>query len=80
MTRVNATYEGDDVLRLDSPLPLPPNARVTVTIDEPLPEKTGEPGSSFRFARTLKLDGPPDWSERFDEYLHGNPGSGNGAS
>jgi hypothetical protein len=32
-------------------------------------QKTGEPGSFFRFALSLNLDGPPDWSERFDEYL-----------
>ncbi len=77
MTSVNATFDGE-VVRTDEPLPLPPNARVTVSYDtaceeEPPAEATkkrGEPGSFFRTARSLKLEGPPDWSERFDEYLN----------
>lgn len=71
MTRVTATYDGK-ALWLDEPLPMPPQSRVTVTVDSPAPEKTGEPGSFFRAALALKLDGPPDWSERFDEYLYGD--------
>jgi hypothetical protein len=78
MTSVNATFDGE-VVRTDEPLPLPPNARVTVSYEtvgeeqEPAEttEKKGEHGIFFRTARSLKLEGPPDWSERFDEYLNG---------
>jgi hypothetical protein len=34
------------------------------------PAKTGEPYSALRVAMSLKLDGPRDWSRRFEEYLH----------
>lgn len=76
MTRVPATYDGE-VLRPDEPLPLPPNTRVVLTVDAspdvaaPKENGDGEPGSFFRTARSLNLDGPPDWSTRFDEYLNG---------
>lgn len=31
----------------------------------------GEPYSSLRLARSLNLEGPPDWSARLDYYLYG---------
>ena len=33
--------------------------------------KPGEPYSALRRAASLNLDGPPDWSKRFHEYLYG---------
>lgn len=33
--------------------------------------RLGEPYSALHFARSLNLDGPPDWSERLDYYLYG---------
>ena len=33
--------------------------------------KPGEPYSSLHFMRSLKLQGPSDWSERLDYYLYG---------
>ena len=30
-------------------------------------------GSFLRTARSLPVEGPPDWSERIDDYLYGNP-------
>ena len=61
--RVKATYDGG-VLRPSEPLDLPPGTEVLVTIDSPPPEKTGERGVFFRTARSLNLQGPPNWSER----------------
>lgn len=71
MKRVKATYDGE-VFHPDEPVKIPPNTRVTLTVDTPAEEKTGEPGSFFRTALSLNLNGPPDWSSRFDEYLRGN--------
>jgi hypothetical protein len=34
------------------------------------PAKTGEPYSALRVAMSLKLEGPRDWSGRFEDYLH----------
>ena len=33
--------------------------------------KPGKPYSALRTAASLNLDGPPDWSKRFHEYLYG---------
>ena len=30
-----------------------------------------QPRSVLDVAQSLNLEGPPDWSERFDEYLYG---------
>jgi len=38
--------------------------------DKHPPAKTGEPYCALRTALSLNLDGPPDWSRRFEEYLH----------
>ncbi|HEX8845257.1 MAG TPA: antitoxin family protein [Pyrinomonadaceae bacterium] len=66
---LEAIYDGE-VLRPDEPLDLEPNTRVRVTIE---PARASEKkGKSFlQIARSLKLEGPPDWSERLDDYLYG---------
>ena len=73
MTTVNATYDGQ-VLRPDEPLSLPANSRVQITIEEieeTQPESCA--GESFLdTAQSLNLEGPPDWSERLEEYLYGD--------
>jgi hypothetical protein len=70
MTRISATYDGS-VLHLDEPLPLPPNTRVVVTVETR--QAASPPSRSFfRTASSLRLEGPPDWSERIDEYLYGD--------
>ncbi len=33
----------------------------------------GEPYSFFETALNMNLDGPPDWSTRFKDYLYGEP-------
>ncbi len=49
---------------------LPPNTRTRVTIETVLPSE--EKAASFlHTARTLHLNGPPDWSANIDEYLRG---------
>ncbi len=77
ITSVDATYDGNTVLP-DEPLPLPPNARVTVSFEvtgeeQPPTEATrkDEPYAFLKAALAANLDGPPDWSERVDHYLYG---------
>ena len=66
---IEAVYDGV-VLRPDAALPLPPNTRVRVTVEEITPQPPG--GTSFlRTARSLDLTGPPDWSANLDDYLYG---------
>lgn len=69
-TTVYATFDGN-VLRPEGPLELPPNTRVRVTI-ETAGEEAKSGRSFLRAARELGLDGPPDWSERLDDYLYGS--------
>lgn len=66
---VEAVFDGE-VIRPDEPLDLAPNTRVRITVEDKL---TAEPKrrSFLRTARSLNLDGPPDWSERIEEYLYG---------
>jgi hypothetical protein len=77
MTSVDATYDGKVVLP-DEPLPLPPDARVTISFemaDEEQPpaetKKKGEPYAVLKAALAANIEGPPDWSERVDHYLYG---------
>ena len=42
--------------------------RVTIETSEAEPEKTL---SFLDTAASLNLEGPSDWSERFEDYLHG---------
>ena len=62
---VVALFDGA-VLRPDEPIDLAPNTRVRITIE---PEE-GQ-ASFLRTARSLHLEGPRDWSARFEEYLYG---------
>jgi hypothetical protein len=80
MTRtLRARFDGE-VLHPEESLSLAPDTRVVITIEAPdddvvadnaIPIK-GTPYSFLRFAQTLNLDGPEDWSERLEDYLYGD--------
>ena len=59
---LEATFDGN-VFRPDGPVELKPNTRVRITI-EPAETSEHKPESFLRVARSLKLQGPPDWSSR----------------
>lgn len=68
-TSIEATFDGS-VFRPSTPVMLSPNTQVRLTVET----LTAEPiaGTSFlRTARAMKVEGPPDWASRFDEYLYG---------
>ena len=71
---LEAIYDGE-VLRPDEPLDIEPNTRIQITIETQDAETKGIPsrnGMSFLdTARSLNLEGPPDWSDRLEEYLYG---------
>jgi predicted DNA-binding antitoxin AbrB/MazE fold protein len=68
---VEAIFDGE-VLRPEEPLELKANTRVRITVEErPSPDLKRR--SFLKTARSLNLDGPPDWSERIEDYLYGNP-------
>jgi hypothetical protein len=65
---LRAVFEGTGVLRLQEPLDLPPNTSVQVTIETDLPA-LGAWGSALQFAEDAAVEGPTDWSERWEEYI-----------
>lgn len=72
-TEIEATFDGQ-VFRPTGPVSLPPNTKVRITI-EPLPDR---PPSFLRMARSLNLEGPPDWATNLDSYLYGEESEGAG--
>lgn len=66
---LEATFDGS-VFRPNETVELQPDTRVqlVVTVKEAADEKSK---SFLRTARSLKLRGPKDWSERVDDYLYG---------
>lgn len=70
---IEAMFDGK-VLRPEGPIDLKPNTRVRIVIQEVLPAQKEEPPSFLRVARSLRIEGPPDWSANIDKYLYGNVG------
>jgi len=67
--KINAIFDGKALLP-EEDIDLEPNTRVSVIIESN--EQDEKKTLSFlKTARNLKLDGPPDWSTRLDEYLYG---------
>jgi hypothetical protein len=68
-TIVEATYDGT-VFRPAEPVSLEPNTLVRLTVEK-LPPKSTNVASFLETARSLHLEGPPDWSVNLDKYLYG---------
>ena len=72
MTKLYATFDGE-VFRPEEPVSLSPNTQVRITVELAETGPEGKKKMSFlETARSLKLQGPPDWSSRFEEYLYGD--------
>ena len=66
---LEATFDGQ-VFRPVETVELQPNTRVRLVVTvKATPEE--KPKSFLRVARSLKLQGPKDWSSRVDDYLYG---------
>jgi hypothetical protein len=63
---IDATFDGK-VFQPDEAFVLEPNTRVRLTI-ETIEPKLGEPYSFLDLLASLNMEGPADWSERFEEY------------
>ena len=65
---IEAVFDGE-VVRPENPLALEPNTRVRITIEtvEPSP---GKAKSFLDTARSLNVDGPPDWAMNIEAYLY----------
>ncbi len=67
---IEAVFDGN-VLRPQEPLALEEGTRVRVTIEPVAAPAADKPRSFLQTARSLRLDGPPDWSANLDQYLYG---------
>jgi len=70
---IEAVFDGT-VFRPDEQVKLEPNTRVqiVVTVKSVSEDK---PKSFLRVARSLRLEGPKDFSSRIDDYLYGGEDS-----
>ena len=66
---LEATFDGE-VFRPTEVVELQPNTRVQLIVTE-APPIEDKPTSFLRVARSLKLSGPADWSDRLDDHLYG---------
>lgn len=69
----DATFDGT-VFRPESQPDLEPNTRVRIVVKplgeiKPLVIEKGEAYSFLDFAGSLKLEGPPDWSENINKHV-----------
>ncbi|CAN5701442.1 hypothetical protein BH20ACI4_BH20ACI4_10560 [soil metagenome] len=66
---LEATFDGQ-VFRPVETVELEPDTQVELVVTvKALPAE--KPKSFLRTARSLKLQGPTDWSSRIDDYLYG---------
>lgn len=73
MTQIlDAIFDGE-VLCPETSLDLQPNTKVRLTV-EVIEQNAEKPKSFLETARSLKLHGSPDWSEKIDDYLYGAAG------
>ncbi len=78
-TTIEATFDGE-VFRPTQPVALEPNTPVKLTVETATatlpPEQghatPGEPYSFFDTLKSMRIDGPPDWSANVDKYLYGH--------
>lgn len=64
---IEATFDGE-VFRPIEKVDLKPDITVEIIIKET--KKESEPYSFLKYARSLKLDGPSDFSKNIDKYLY----------
>ncbi|MDZ8025116.1 MAG: hypothetical protein RMY36_011820 [Nostoc sp. SerVER01] len=66
--KITAVFNGK-VFYPSEPIALPINTRVRISI-EILPPGEHQTISFLQTARSLSLEGPPDWSASIDKYLY----------
>ncbi|MCH8506647.1 MAG: hypothetical protein LAT50_20365 [Ectothiorhodospiraceae bacterium] len=68
--KINAVFDGQS-LQLESPLNLAIGTRVQITV-ETLSSPGNTPKTFLQTAKSLQLQGDPDWSETIDRDLYGD--------
>ena len=68
---LEAVFDGTN-LHPTVPLDLEIGTRVRITVERVLPETPETPKSFLQTAKSLDLQGAPDWSTNLDHYLYGD--------
>jgi hypothetical protein len=80
---VQARFDGE-AFYPEEPLPIAPNTMVLLTVEAPSSPEVelegtndsatalGQPYSFLKYAMSLNLEGPENWSENIDEHLYGD--------
>lgn len=74
---VEAVFDGT-TLHPTAPLDLEVGTRVRITVESVSPESPASPKSFLQTAKSLHLQGAPDWSTNLDHYLYGDAAQENG--
>ncbi|MBW4621587.1 MAG: hypothetical protein KME17_19770 [Cyanosarcina radialis HA8281-LM2] len=76
LQELEAVFDGT-ALQPEVPLNLAAGTRVRIIVESVLPNQEKPPKSFLQTARSLKLQGVPDWSEKIDQHLYGQTLSDN---
>jgi predicted DNA-binding antitoxin AbrB/MazE fold protein len=68
---VEAVFDGT-TFHPTAPLDLEAGTRVRITVESVLPETPAKRKSFLQTAKSLRLQGAPDWSVNLDHYLYGD--------
>lgn len=69
LEKIEAVFDGTS-LQLEKPLSLAAGTRVTVIVENILSDDHQPPKTFLQTARSLQLQGEPDWSMKVDQYLY----------
>ncbi len=72
---LDAIFDGTTLL-FEGPLKLKAGTRVRIIVESILPDVEAQPRTFLQTAKSLRLQGEPDWSEKVDQYLYGESSSG----
>jgi predicted DNA-binding antitoxin AbrB/MazE fold protein len=72
---LEAIFDGT-TLQFEEPLKLKAGTRVRIIVESVLPDVEAQPKTFLQTAKSLRLQGEPDWSENVDQYLYGESGLG----
>ena len=73
---LDALFDGVTLVP-EVPLNIKSGTRVRIIVESLLPETKITPRSFLQTAKSLNLQGKPDWSENIDQYLYGENSSDN---
>ena len=64
---LEAIFDGT-AFQLEKPLNLAAGTKVRIIIEEVIPNQQKQPKTFLQTAKSLKLQGEPDWSDKIDQY------------